>query len=160
MYLHEARLFRTLHRPRLFEEPRGGPRRRRDPAGQRGVAAILFLCLFAAQSGQLALTPVLTDASRAFGVSTAAAGQIRTAAAVVAAAAALAVGGVAARVRLRTLLSAGVALVVAGAAISFVAPSVLVLRGTGADGRYKKVAHWLEKHYFQPVYTHHGRHVS
>jgi MFS transporter, DHA1 family, inner membrane transport protein len=92
-----------------------------------GVAAILFLCIFAGQSGQLALTPVLADVARAFGVSTAAAGQIRTAAAVVAAASALAAGALAGRVRLRTLLHAGVALLVVGAGISVAAPSIFVL---------------------------------
>jgi DHA1 family inner membrane transport protein len=91
------------------------------------VAAILFSCLFAAQSGQLALTPVLTDAAHAFGLSTAAAGQIRTAAAVVAAVAALAVGGLAGRAGLRRLLRAGVVLLVAGAVMSLFAPSALVL---------------------------------
>lgn len=126
MPLRETMPFRTLHRPRPGAEHHCRPRMNRD-AGPRGVAAILFLCLFAAQSGQLALTPVLADAARAFGVSTAAAGQIRTAAAVVAAAAALGVGAFADRVRLRMVLSAGTVLLVAGAAISLIAPSVIVL---------------------------------
>src|SRR4051794_22521256 len=91
------------------------------------VAGILFICMLAAQSGQLALTPVLTDAAREFGMSTAEAGQIRTAAAVVAAAAAFGVGALGSRVRLRTLLLAGIALLVVGAAVSIVAPSALVL---------------------------------
>jgi MFS transporter, DHA1 family, inner membrane transport protein len=103
------------------------PPRSPDALGPRGVAAILFACLFAAQSGQLALTPVLTDAAHAFGISTAAAGQIRTAAAVVAAAAALAAGAAAARIRLRTLLLGGIGLLVAGAAASLVAPSPFFL---------------------------------
>jgi MFS transporter, DHA1 family, inner membrane transport protein len=124
---HEATRFQTLYLTRRFAERGEGRRKRRDPAGPRGVAAILFLCLFAAQSGQLALTPVLTDAARVFAVSTASAGQIRTVAAVVAAAAALAVGAAVARVRLRTLLSVGIALLVTGAATSFAAPSLFVL---------------------------------
>ena len=127
MYLHRARPFLTIYRPRRFAVHGGHPLAKRDPAGPGVVATILFLCLFAAQSGQLALTPVLADAAREFGVSTAAAGQIRTAAAVVAAAAALAVGAVTARVRLPTVLSGGIALLVVGAAMSFVAPSVFVL---------------------------------
>jgi len=102
------------------------PQTTKTTAGAR-VAAILFLCLFAAQSGQLALTPVLTDVARAFGVSTAEAGQIRTLAAAVAAIAALGVGSLATRVRLRTLLFAGIVLVGAGAASSLVASSLLVL---------------------------------
>ena len=97
------------------------------PAGPPRVAAILFLGLFAGQSGQLALTPVLADAARAFGVSTAAAGQIRTAAAVVAAVSALVAGALAGRVRLRTLLQTGVFLLVVGSGISFAATSIFVL---------------------------------
>jgi DHA1 family inner membrane transport protein len=91
------------------------------------VAAILFVCLFAAQSGQVALTPVLTDAARAFGISTAAAGQIRTAAAVVAAVAALAVSAAGHRLRLRVLLLSGLGLLLAGSVISVGAPSATVL---------------------------------
>ena len=42
-----------------------------SPPRPRTVAAILFLCMFAAQSGQMALTPVLTDVAHAFGMPTA-----------------------------------------------------------------------------------------
>jgi predicted MFS family arabinose efflux permease len=93
----------------------------------RVVGAIVFLCLFAAQSGQLALTPVLADVARTFGLSTAGAGQIRTAAAAVAALAALVLGQLVSRIRLRTVLSFGVALVAAGAALSLVARTVSLL---------------------------------
>src|SRR5690348_14239516 len=87
------------------------------------VTAILFSCLFAAQSGQLARTPVLTDAARAFGLSTAAAGQIRTGAAAFSALAAIAAGALATRVGLRAVLRAGLALVLAGASRSSTRPS-------------------------------------
>src|SRR5215217_7604501 len=39
---------------------------------------ILFLCLFASQAGMLVLSPVLPDVARDLGVSTAAAGQLRS----------------------------------------------------------------------------------
>jgi predicted MFS family arabinose efflux permease len=90
----------------------------RGAPGGRAVAAILFACVFAAQSGQLALTPVLAAAAQDLDVSTSTAGQLRTAAAVVAALAALAVGPLTKRVALRTLLWGGLGLVVAGAAVS------------------------------------------
>ena len=93
----------------------------------RHVAAILFSCLFAAQAGQLALTPVLTDVAAAFGVSTAAASQIRTVAAVVAAVVALCVGAAVGRVRLRSLLAMGVGLVAVGSISSCLAPSLALL---------------------------------
>ena len=38
---------------------------------------MLFLCLFASQAGMLVLSPILPDIAREFGVSTAAAGQLR-----------------------------------------------------------------------------------
>jgi Tfp pilus assembly protein PilF len=66
MYLHRARPFLTIYRPRRFAVHDGHPLAKRDPAGPGVVATILFLCLFAAQSGQLALTPVLADAAREF----------------------------------------------------------------------------------------------
>jgi hypothetical protein len=45
---------------------------------ERSVSAVLFLCLFAAQLGLIALSPVLVEVAGDFGVSTAAAGQLRT----------------------------------------------------------------------------------
>ena len=126
MHLHEAMLVRMAFRLPP-EQPPNRQRRRRDPVGRRGVAAILFMCMFAAQSAQLALTPVLTHVAHEFGISTAGAGQIRTAAAVVAALAALAVGVVATRVHLRALLSAGILLLVVGSLTSVAATSASVL---------------------------------
>src|SRR6476619_1582459 len=111
MHLHQAMLVRMAFRLPPPEPPHTQSRRR-DPLGRRGVAAILFMCLFAAQSAQLALTPVLTHVAHAFGLSTADAGQIRTVAAVVAALAALGVGVASTRFQLRTLLSVGIFLLV------------------------------------------------
>src|SRR6185295_440079 len=111
MQLHEAMLVRMYYRLPP-PKPHHAQSRTRAPVGRRGIAAILFMCMFAAQSAQLALTPVLTDVARAFGISTAGAGQIRTAAAVVATLAALAVGVIATRVSLRALLAVGIALLV------------------------------------------------
>ena len=51
MYLHRARPFLTIYRPRRFAVHGGHPLAKRDPAGPGVVATILFLCLFAAQSG-------------------------------------------------------------------------------------------------------------
>ena len=126
MQLHEAMLVRMAFRLPP-PEPRHPQSRRRDPLGRRGVAAILFMCLFAAQSAQLALTPVLTHVAHAFGLSTADAGQIRTVAAVVAALAALGVGVVSTRVQLRTLLSVGIFLLVCGSVTSVAATSAFML---------------------------------
>jgi MFS transporter, DHA1 family, inner membrane transport protein len=90
-------------------------------------APILFACFFAAQSGYLALTPVLADVAAGFGVSTAAAGQVRTVAAAVAVITALLAGTSGRRASRRRLLLAALGLTAAGAATSAVAPSIVVL---------------------------------
>jgi predicted MFS family arabinose efflux permease len=126
MQLHEAMLARMYYRLPPPKPPRAQSRTR-DGVGRRGIAAILFMCMFAAQSAQLVLTPVLTDVARAFGISTAGAGQIRTAAAVVATLAALTVGVIATRVNLRALLAVGIALLVGGSLVSIAAQSAVVL---------------------------------
>ena len=41
------------------------------------ASAVLFACLFASQSALLVLSPILVDVAREFGVSAAAAGQLR-----------------------------------------------------------------------------------
>jgi predicted MFS family arabinose efflux permease len=120
--VHETMLLDQLIRNRPPRWPRP-PRR----AGPRRLAAILFLCVFAAQTGQIALTPVLAEMARSFDVSTAAAGQIRTVAAVVAAAAALAAGLAVRRVGLRTMLGAGLLLLAGGSVVAATAPSAAVL---------------------------------
>jgi DHA1 family inner membrane transport protein len=95
--------------------------------GHGQPAAILFACTFAAQSGQLVLTPVLTEVAAAFDVSTAGAGQIRTVAALGAVVVALTVGTVGRRLPRRTVLLAALCFGVAGSATSAAAPSLAVL---------------------------------
>jgi DHA1 family inner membrane transport protein len=88
---------------------------------------VLFAALFASQAGLLVLSPILPELARDLGTSTAAAGQLRTVSG--------ATGGITAvmlvllprRPGLRTLLSAGAALVSAGSAFSAVAPSFAIL---------------------------------
>lgn len=126
MNLHESILLHHSIRSGRIPWP-STPRPPRRPAGPRRIALLVFLCVFAAQTGQIALTPVLADVAGAFDVSTATAGMIRTAAAVVAGLAALAVGLAARRVALRRLLGAGLALLAAGSIVGAVAPSAAVL---------------------------------
>jgi predicted MFS family arabinose efflux permease len=91
------------------------------------AAAILFACTFAAQSGQLVLTPVLTEVAAAFHVSTAGAGQVRTVAALVAVVVALTVGTVGRRLPRRTVLLTALGLGVVGSATSAAATSLALL---------------------------------
>ncbi|PXY29096.1 hypothetical protein BAY59_15815 [Prauserella coralliicola] len=96
------------------------------------ASATLFACLLAAQSGLLALTPVLASVAAEFDVSPATAGQLRAVsglAAVVAAAGLV----VAARHRdLRRLLTTGLSAITVGAVASAGAPSFWVLAGAQA----------------------------
>lgn len=117
----------TLEWPGLLKPRRLGPRRSRSRPSPQGVTTALFLCMFAAQSGQLVLTAVLTDAAREFEITTAAAGQIRSCAAIVAAAVAVALAAGMHRVRLRALLWAGIGLLATGSTLSLIAPSLSVL---------------------------------
>jgi predicted MFS family arabinose efflux permease len=99
--------------------------------GRRGAllfspANALFLGLFASQAGILVLSPILVDVARDFGVSTAVAGQLRLAAAPLAALVAVAVAR-AGVLPLRSLLSAGAALVAAGSVASAAAPTFELL---------------------------------
>jgi predicted MFS family arabinose efflux permease len=93
----------------------------------RRVSLSLFLCVFAAQSGLIALAPVLPEVAADLGVSTAAAGQLRTVAAVVAALASLAVPEAARRLGLARLLAAGAGLTAAGSLASAAAPTLPLL---------------------------------
>jgi predicted MFS family arabinose efflux permease len=92
-----------------------------------GVSAILFLCLFAAQGGLIALSPVLVEAASDLGVSTATAGQLRTISGLAAGVTALLLASVARRVGLRQLLLGGAVLLAAGSLASATAPSFAVL---------------------------------
>lgn len=127
MHLHHHMLSSSRDWPGLLAQPDSMPRRSRERSEASAVIGALFSCFFAAQSGQLALTPVLTDAAADFGLSTAGAGQIRSAAAVVAAATAIALVIGVSRVRLATLLWLGLALVASGSVLSLFAGSVGVL---------------------------------
>ena len=89
------------------------------PSGRlRAVATspslVLFLAFVASQSGVLVLSPILSDVADDFGVSVAAAGQLRILAAPLAVVAALAAGRLLTRYSPRALLGAGSALLAVG----------------------------------------------
>jgi predicted MFS family arabinose efflux permease len=108
------------------------PHRRSTLPGPRVVGAVLFLALFAAQAAVIALTPVLAEVAADFDVTTAAAGQLRTAAGLAATATALAAGLLARRLDLRALLVWGAGALAVGALTSAAAPSLAVLAGAQA----------------------------
>jgi predicted MFS family arabinose efflux permease/L-amino acid N-acyltransferase YncA len=101
------------------------------PAGLRerlaSPALVLFLALFASQSGVLVLSPILSDVADEFGVSIATAGQLRIVAAPLAAAVALLAARSLVRFSPRALLGAGSALVAIGSVASALAPSFAAL---------------------------------
>ena len=99
----------------------------RGIGGYKAVSAVLFLCLFAAQAGAIALAPVLAEVARDFDVSTAAAGQLRTVAGLVAGITALTFGRVGTRVGLGQQLLGGSMLLVLGSLASAAAPSIALL---------------------------------
>jgi len=92
--------------------------------GHGAVSAVLFLCLFAAQAGAIALSPVLAEVARDLDVSTAAAGQLRTIAGLVAGVTALALGRLGARVALGRQLLGGSLLLALGSLASAAAPGI------------------------------------
>lgn len=92
---------------------------------QPGV--VLPLALLAGQAGLLVLSPILVEVADDFGVSTAAAGQLRTVTGLVAGVAALAFGRLGRGVPLRDLMLAGSGLLAAGSLLSAAAPSFAVL---------------------------------
>ena len=87
---------------------------------------VLFLALLAAQAAVLVLTPILVDVARDFGVSTSAAGQVRTLTGLVAGVSALAFGRVFRGVALRDLLLGGAGLLALGSILSALAPNFAV----------------------------------
>ncbi len=91
------------------------------------VSAILFLCLFAGQAGLIALSPVLVEVASNLGVSTAAAGQLRTISGLAAGLTALCLAAVSRRLQLRQLLVGGSILLAAGSLASAAAPNFAVL---------------------------------
>ena len=82
---------------------------------------------FASQAGVLVLSPILSDVADDFGVSIAAAGQLRILAAPLAVVAALAAGRRSSRFSPRALLGAGSALLAVGSVASAAAPSFALL---------------------------------
>ena len=95
----------------------------------RRPSVVLFACLFASQAGLLVLSPILPELASEFGVSTAAAGQLRTLSGATGGISAILVALAPRRPGLRTLLSAGAALVIVGSALSAAAPCFTVLAG-------------------------------
>ena len=96
------------------------------PTGPAPVLA-LFLCLFSVQAAVVTLSPILAEVAAEFDVSTAVAGQLRSASGLVAGLTALAMGGVAARLGLREILLAGLAILAGASLLSAVAPSFALL---------------------------------
>jgi MFS transporter, DHA1 family, inner membrane transport protein len=90
-------------------------------------ALVLFLALFASQTGVLVLSPVLAEVARDLGVSTSTAGQLRAVTGLVAGLLALALGRVGRSVALRELLLAGAGLLALGSLGSALAPTFEVL---------------------------------
>ena len=91
------------------------------------VAVALFLCLFAAQSGLIVLTPILSKVADDLDVSTAAAGQLRTVSGLAAGLAAVLLGTIGRDVSLRRLLAAGAGGLALASLASAAAPSFTVL---------------------------------
>ncbi len=92
------------------------------PAGPEPVLA-LFLCLFSVQAGVVTLSPILAEVAADFDVSTATAGQLRSASGLVAGLTALGMGRIAARFGLREILLAGLATLAGASLGSAAAPS-------------------------------------
>jgi DHA1 family inner membrane transport protein len=95
--------------------------------GYRAVSIALFTSLFAGQAALIAMSPVLAQAAHDLGVSTAAAGQLRTVTGLVAGITALLLGRIAGRVGLGRQLLAASALLALGSLASAAAPSFALL---------------------------------
>jgi predicted MFS family arabinose efflux permease len=94
---------------------------------QVAVGVVLFLCLFAAQTGLIVLTPVLSKVADDLDVSTAAAGQLRTVSGLAAGLAAVVLGTVGRGLSLRRALVGGAAGLAVASLVSAAAPSFAVL---------------------------------
>ena len=88
---------------------------------------ILFACMFVGQAALIALSPVLPEVARDFGVSTATAGQLRAVSGLVAGATAAGMGRIATRLGIRDLLILGLWLLIGGSLLSAAAPTFAVL---------------------------------
>jgi hypothetical protein len=95
--------------------------------GYRRVAAVLFMSMFAAQAGAIALSPVLAEVANDLGVATATAGQLRTVAGLVAGVTGLVLGRLSSRVGLGRQLLGGSALLAVGSLGSAAAPGIALL---------------------------------
>lgn len=98
----------------------------------RIVGATLLAVLAASQAALVVLNPLLPEVAADLGVSVAAAGQLRTISGLVAGSTALATGLLAARVGLRELLGAGLAILVVGALLSAAATGFAMLAAAQA----------------------------
>jgi predicted MFS family arabinose efflux permease len=90
-------------------------------------AVYLFICLFAAQSGILVLSPVLPAVAEDLGVSVAAAGQLRAVSGLAAGLAAVVLLRFGRRLPLERILDGGLVLLGAGSVLSALAPSFAAL---------------------------------
>ena len=93
----------------------------------RRITLSLFLSVFAAQSGAIALSPVLVKVAAEFNVSTALVGELRTIGGLAAAVASLALPAAVRRVGLSGLLRTGAALLAVASIASAAAPTLWVL---------------------------------
>ena len=100
--------------------------------GPRAVGITLLAALAASQAALVVLNPLLPEVASDLEVSVATTGQLRTVSGLAAGAAALTAGLWAARVGLRELLLAGVAVLAAGSVVSAAAPDFPVLVGAQA----------------------------
>jgi predicted MFS family arabinose efflux permease len=94
---------------------------------ERRITLSLFLSVFAAQSGAIALSPVLPAVAAEFDVSTAVVGQLRSVAGLAAGIASLALPAAARRLGLSRVLRAGAVLLAAASVASAAAPTLWLL---------------------------------
>lgn len=90
-------------------------------------SVVLFLCLFAAQAALLVLSPILPQVAAEFGVSNAAAAQLRSVSGVTAGVFALYLAARGDRFRLAPLLRTGLLLLAGGSVVSAISPSFILL---------------------------------
>jgi MFS transporter, DHA1 family, inner membrane transport protein len=108
---------------------------RRPERPEAGPVAALFAAMFAAQAGLLSLGPVLPDVAHEFGVSTAAAGQLRTLGGLAGGVTAVVVAVFGSRLGLRGMLIAGQLMLALGTLASAAAPNLgMLAAGQAAVG--------------------------
>jgi predicted MFS family arabinose efflux permease len=130
-----SRLTPHLARTNQADLRRTAAARRRVRAPARpaaGPVPVLFAAMFAAQAGLLSLGPVLPDVAHEFGVSAAAAGQLRTLGGLAGGAAAVAVALLGSRLGLRGMLIAGHLMLALGTLASAAAPNLAALAAAQA----------------------------